>query len=301
MRSGFSFDPFSVVVLAIARWMSRHQQEVIAYLVEENRVLREQMGNRGLKFNDDQRRRLAAKAKKLGRKTLEASGDDCRAGNSLDVARNSIGWKHAGSPRQPRGRPPTRSDIAALAVRMAEENRSWGYRRIQGALANLGHDLAHNTVRNILKRHGIESSPERARKTTWREFLQRHREQIVANDFFSMDASEGSCLTSLARLCFMKLSTHRVEITRTARGTDGLAMIQGVCKVMHTTDMRGLHERKRDLTADGCSRTHCRYRTEASAGKFENRLILPFSSNQANNTRYQRRDRLLNDNECEAA
>src|SRR5882762_7372610 len=64
---------------------------------------------------------------------------------------------------------------------MAEENRSWGYRRIQGALANLGHDLAHNTIRNILKRHGIEPSPERARKTTWKEFLQRHWHQIVGH------------------------------------------------------------------------------------------------------------------------
>ncbi len=301
MRSGFSFDPFSVVVLAIARWMSRHQQEVIAYLVEENRVLREQMGNRGLKFNDDQRRRLAAKAKKLGRKTLKQVATIAAPETLLTWHRNLIGRKHAGSRRQPRGRTPTRPEIAALAVRMAEENRSWGYRRIQGALANLGHDLAHNTVRNILKRHGIEPSPERARKTTWGEFLQRHWEQIVASDFFSRDASECSRLASLAILCFMKLSTHRVDLTRTARGTDGLAMIQGVCKVTHTTDMRGLHERKRDLTADGCSRTHCRYRMEASAGKFENRLILPFSSNQANNTRYQRRDRVLNDNECEAA
>jgi hypothetical protein len=63
--------PFWFLVTAIAGWMCRHQQEVIAYLVEENRVLREQMGNGRLKLNDDQRRRLAAKAKKLGRKTLE--------------------------------------------------------------------------------------------------------------------------------------------------------------------------------------------------------------------------------------
>jgi hypothetical protein len=185
---------------------------------------------------------------------------------------------------------------------MAEENRSWGYRRIQGALANLGHDLAHNTVRNILKRHGIEPSPERARQTTWKEFLQRHWEQIVASDVLSMDAAERSRLASLVILCFMKLSTHRVNITRTARGIDGLAMIQGVCKVTHTTHMRGLHNRKRDRIAEGCSRTHCRYRREPSVGKLENRLILPFASNQAKKINgHQRRDRLLNDNECEAA
>ena len=64
-------NPFSFDVTAIAGRMRRHQEEVIAYLVEENRVLREQIGNRRLNFNDDQRRRFAAKARKLGRKRLE--------------------------------------------------------------------------------------------------------------------------------------------------------------------------------------------------------------------------------------
>src|SRR3989442_9676425 len=296
-----SMDPFSFVVVTVAGWMSRHQQEVISYLIEENRVLREQMGNRRLKFNDDQRRRLAAKAKKLGRKMLGQVATIAAPETLLTWHRKLIAENYAGYPCRTPGRQPTGKEIAALAVRMAEENRSWGYRRIQGALANLGHDLAHNTIRNILKRHGIEPSPERARKTTWKEFLQRHWEQIVATDFFTMDPSNRSGLARLVILGFMKLSTRCVDVAGTACGTDGLAMIQGVCKVTPTTDMRGLHERKRDLTADGCSRTHCRYRTEASAGKFDNRLILPFSSNQANNTRYQRRDRVLNDNECEAA
>src|SRR5438552_2290985 len=199
--------------------MSRHQQEVIAYLVEENRVLREQMDNRGLKFNDDQRRRLAAKAKKLGRKTLKQVATIAAPETLLTWHRNLIGRKHAGSRRQPRGRTPTRPEIAALAVRMAEENRSWGYRRIQGALANLGHDLAYNTIRNILKRHGIEPSPERERKTTWKEFLQRHWAQIVATDFFTTDRSNRSGLARLVILGFMKLSTRRVDITGTTCGT----------------------------------------------------------------------------------
>ena len=117
--------------------------------------------------------------------------------------RNLIAGKHTVGPRRTRVRPATRPDIAALAVRMAEENRSWGYRRIQGALANLGHDLAHNTVRNILKRHGIEPAPERVRKTTWKEFLQRHWEQIVASDSFSIDVSKRSRLVSLVMFWFM--------------------------------------------------------------------------------------------------
>src|SRR5205085_12010240 len=127
---------------------------------------------------------------------------------------------------QPRGRTPMRPEIAALAVRMAGENRSWGYRRIQEALANRGHDLAHNTVRNILKRHGIEPSPERARKTTWGEFLQRHWEQIVASDLFGAEVSKGCRLASLVALCFMKLSTHDADIERAADETDVPPTIQ---------------------------------------------------------------------------
>src|SRR5207249_4759322 len=63
-------DPFSFLMVSIAGWMNQHQHRVIEYLIEENRVLREQMGNRRVRFSDDQRRRLAAKAKKLGRKLL---------------------------------------------------------------------------------------------------------------------------------------------------------------------------------------------------------------------------------------
>ena len=64
------WDPFSFLVVSLSGWMNQHQQHVIRYLVEENRVLREQIGNRRMRFSDDQRRRLAARAKKLGRKLL---------------------------------------------------------------------------------------------------------------------------------------------------------------------------------------------------------------------------------------
>src|SRR5256886_3491337 len=67
-----------------------------------------------------------------------------------------------------------------LVVRLAEENRDWGYRRIQGALSNLGHEIARSTIAEILERHGIEPAPERSRKTTWKEVLSRHWELIVA-------------------------------------------------------------------------------------------------------------------------
>ena len=63
--------PLQMLLLTVAGWVNRHQQDVIAYLVEENRVLREQMRGRTLRLHDDQRRRLAAKAKRLDRRALD--------------------------------------------------------------------------------------------------------------------------------------------------------------------------------------------------------------------------------------
>jgi hypothetical protein len=193
MRAGL--DPFSFVVISIAGWMNQRQQQVIEYLVEENRVLREQIGNRRMRFNDDQRCRLAAKAKKLGRKILAQVATIVTPQTLLAWHRRLIAEKYDGSANRSPGRPSTLSEISDLVVRMAEENRTWGYRRIQGAIANLGHILAHTTIANILKRHGIEPAPERNRRTTWKEFLNRHWDQIVASDFFTVEVWTCSGLT----------------------------------------------------------------------------------------------------------
>ena len=70
---------------------------------------------------------------------------------------------------------------------MTQDNRNWGYRRIQGALSNLGHTLAGSTIAEILARHGVEPAPEGSRKTTWKEFLTQHWDLIVAADFFTVE------------------------------------------------------------------------------------------------------------------
>ena len=99
-------------------------------------------------------------------------------------------------------------DLEALVVRMAEENRDWGYRRIQGALSNLGHEIARSTIAEILKRHGIEPAPERNRKTTWKEFLSRHWELIVAADFFTVEVWTRRGLQRFMVLFFIELATR---------------------------------------------------------------------------------------------
>src|SRR5437870_8775218 len=178
-------DPVSFLVVSLAGWMNQHQQHVIHYLIEEDRVLREQIGDRRMRFSDDQRRRLAARAKKIGRKLLNDVAAIVTPETLLAWHRRLIAKKYDGSANRRPGRPRTAAEIAALVTRMARENRGWGYRRIQGALANLGHLLAYNTIADILRRHGMEPAPERSRKTTWKEFLRSHWGQIVASDVFT--------------------------------------------------------------------------------------------------------------------
>src|ERR1700688_3625900 len=139
-----ALDPFRFVLIAVAGWMNQRQLQIIDYLREENRVLREQLGERRVRLNDDQRRRLATKAKSLGRRLLAEVATIVTPETLLAWHRKLIAQKYDGSGKRGPGRPRTAREIEALVVRMAEENRDWGYRRIQGALSNLGHDLARS-------------------------------------------------------------------------------------------------------------------------------------------------------------
>ncbi|HKA55701.1 MAG TPA: hypothetical protein VKJ47_18770 [Candidatus Binatia bacterium] len=84
--------------------------------------------------------------------------------------------------RQAPGGPMIDPELEGLVVRMAQENRSWGYDRIVGALANLGYTISAQTVGNILKRHGLPPAPERKTTTTWKEVIRTHMDLLVATD-----------------------------------------------------------------------------------------------------------------------
>src|SRR5436305_10896219 len=137
---------FQFVVIVVAGWMNQRQQNVIEYLREENRVLREQLGERRLRFTDDQRRRLAVRAKGLGRKLLAQVATLVTPDTVLAWHRKLIAQKYDDSARRKPGRPLTKNDLAALVVRMARENSGWGYDRIARALQNLGHNISYQTV-----------------------------------------------------------------------------------------------------------------------------------------------------------
>ena len=153
------------LVLALAGWVNRHQENLIDYLREENRVLREHLGPRPLRLTDAQRRRLAVRGQTLGRRILSQVAGIVTPDTILRWYRRLIAQKYEGSARRRRGRPMTPRAVTELVVRMAGENPTWGYTRIRGALANLGHHIARNTVKRILHDHGLDPAPERNQRT----------------------------------------------------------------------------------------------------------------------------------------
>src|SRR3954447_68268 len=104
-------DPFRFVLIAVAGWMNQQQLQMIDYLREENRVLREQLGGRRLRLTDNQRRRLTAKAKGLGRKLLAALATIATPETLLAWHRKLIAQKHDGSRQRGPGRPRTAGEI----------------------------------------------------------------------------------------------------------------------------------------------------------------------------------------------
>jgi transposase InsO family protein len=240
--------PLRFLLVALAGWINQQQREAIDYLQAENRVLREQLGGRRLRFTDDQRVRLAAKAKQLGRRSLREIGTIVTPDTLLAWHRRLIARKYDGHHRRGPGRPPVMGEIRQLVVRMATENRDWGYTRILGALANLGHDVGRGTIATILKQHGIEPAPERRKRTTWREFLSAHWDVMAAADFFTVEVWAATGLTRYVVLFVIELATRRVHIAGITSDPDSAWVVQ--CGRQLTDAVDGFLAGKRFLLHD---------------------------------------------------
>ena len=175
------------LLLVVAGWVNRQQQDVIDYLQEENRVLRAGLRGKRLKVSDDDRRRLAVKAQALGREALAQIASVATPATLLRWYRCLIAAKYDGSKNRSPGRPPTAKDIRELIVRVARENPTWGYTRLRGALKNLGHELGRNTIKRVLAEHGIAPAPERGKSMSWSTFIKAHWGAIAATDLFTVE------------------------------------------------------------------------------------------------------------------
>jgi putative transposase len=190
-------------------------QELLArneYLVTENRILRNQIKGR-VRLSDGERKTLAAIGHKLGKQALQEVATIVKPDTILRWHRQLVAQKFDGSQqRKAPGRPTIDQELEALVVRLAQENRSWGYDRIVGALANLGHTLSDQTVGNILKRHGIPPAPERKTTTTWKEFIRTHMDVLVATDFFTAEVWTLGGLVTYYVLFFIHLESRQIHV-----------------------------------------------------------------------------------------
>src|ERR687891_325348 len=200
------FLPLRLLLATLAEWINRHQQHVIDYLVEENRALREQLRGRRVQLTDDQRRRLAAKGQRLGRRVLRQVATIVTPDTILRWYRRLIAQKWTFECRRP-GRPGLMKEIASLIVRMATDNPAWGYGRIQGALKNLDHRVARSTVAKVLRDNGI--LPASGRPSSWRTFLRAHWGAIAGADFFTTEVWTAGGLRTYYTLFVLDLQSRR--------------------------------------------------------------------------------------------
>jgi len=150
--------------------------------------------------------------------------------------RKLVAKKDDGSKTRRPGRPCTKPDIAAIVVRMANENATWGSTRIRGGLQSLGHDVARHTIKAILRDHGIEPAPERGTKTPWKTCLAAHWDGLAAADVFSVEVLTMGGLVRYVVFFVMRLKTRTVEIAGITCQPDGQWMTQVARHLTHARD-----------------------------------------------------------------
>jgi putative transposase len=211
-----------LLLMGLTGWLGRREREAIAYLVEENRLLRRQLGGRRRRLTDADRRRRAARAHRVGRATLREIASIATPDTLLRWHRQLIvrKWTYARTP----GRRGVMLEIRRLVVRMAEENPTWGYTRIQGALKNLGHRVGRSTVARILKAQGLPPVPQRP--TSCQTFLKAHWGAIAGADFFTTEVWTWQGLVTYYTVFVMDLASRRVQILGSTPGPEALFMQQ---------------------------------------------------------------------------
>src|SRR5215510_1163184 len=196
------------------------------YLAAENRILKARL-QPGLRLSDGERATLAEIGKRLGRKGLQQVARIAQPDTILRWYRQRVAEKFDGSKqRRSPGRPRTSPEIEDLVVRWARENSGWGYDRIVGALANLGHRVSDQTVGNVLRRYGIPPAPKRSQKTTWKEFISAHMAVLSGVDFFSVEVLTWRGLVTYCVLFFMQLDTRRITLAGITRHPTAEWMLQ---------------------------------------------------------------------------
>ena len=194
----FILQPWRVFVMILVGWVHREQHKIIEFYQTQLDAVMKAQGKKRLLLTDGQRRLLAVKGESLGRKALMQLTTIVTPDTILRWHRTLLvkKWDYSDRRSGQTGRPSIRQVIVDLILRFAKENPSWGYDRIQGALANVGYHISDTTIGNVLKQHGIEPAPDRNRQTTWKTFIKSHWEVLAAIDFTTIEVwTKGGLVT----------------------------------------------------------------------------------------------------------
>jgi putative transposase len=163
-------------------------------------------------LSDAERATLGEIGHRLGRKVLAKVATVARPDTILAWYRK-VARKFSGSQaRQGPGRPRLKREVEQLIIRMASENRDWGYDRIADAVANLGYVISDQTVGDVLRRNGPPPAPERKRTTPWSVFIRTHLALLAGTDFFTAEVLTRRGLVTYYALFFVHLESRRVDI-----------------------------------------------------------------------------------------
>jgi putative transposase len=211
------------LLLALAGWWSEQRQEAVAYLLEENRILRAQLGGRRVRLTDADRRRLARCGHRLGRRRLRAVATIVTPDTILRWHRQLVArkWTYARGRSRRAG---VLAEIRRLVVRMAGENPTWGYTRLRGALQNVGHHVGRSTIARMLKAEGIAPVPDRP--TSWQTFLRAHWGAIAGADFFTTEVWTWHGLVTHYTVFVIDLASRRVHLLGSTPHPDDVFMRQ---------------------------------------------------------------------------
>ena len=245
----FVFQPGQLLLVAFCGWVNERQQQIIEFRNAQIEVLLRKLSKKRILLSDDQRQVLAVKGKALGRKALRelttiVTPETIFRWHGELVAKK---WDHS-EKRKSVGRPRIRQAIVDLILRFASENPTWGYDRIQGALANVGDHISDTTVGNILKADGIEPAPHRQEQTTWATLLKAHWEVLAAIGFTTVEVWTQGGLATLYLLFAMELKTRRIQFAGGTPNPHDVWMKQAASNL--TDPLDGFLLGKRNLLMD---------------------------------------------------
>ena len=217
------------LITCLAYCIDKELYKAIDYLREQVRVLVEhqERENKRILLTNSQRKRVAAKAKRLSRKMLEQCTELFTPGTIMRWYGQLIAEKYDGSQnRTYAGRPPITQEIVNIVIRLKQENPRWGYKKIRDQVVYLGYNICKSSVKNILIENGYDPEPDLTIRSTWHEFIKSHWDVLAACDFFTIELLIGRKLVRCTVFFVMELATRKVFFAPIKLQPDGAYMKQ---------------------------------------------------------------------------